>query len=374
MAETKVSPMTKKYVYPSIHSFTPLVAFVATAAISSGCGRASGQTLAIAEAAPILDVKLATASDIKVPRVLTLSGTLTGNEQAKVAAGAAGKVIATFVERGQVVKKGAVLVQLDPRAVRAQAQEAAAQYESLKAQREQADLDCARTQRMFDKGAISKAEYDRAHTQCQTTKWSESAADARKTLTAEALRDTQIRAPFNGLVVERNVTAGEYVRVDSPVVTLVDVDALRVELTVPEADLVQVHQDMKVEFRTAAGDRGRAYQGKIRYIGPSVRQQTRDALVEAIVENGTHELRPGMFVTAKVELGERMLPSVPETAVRIEGSQRHVFVSVGGRLKDRLVQIAEAKSGLVPVVDGLKAGDRVVAQLSPDIHDGARVK
>jgi membrane fusion protein (multidrug efflux system) len=370
----KVTSMTQTYVYPSIRSFTPLMALLAGAAISSGCSRAAGQTRSLAEAVPVLDVKLATASDIKVPRVLTLSGTLTGNEQAKVAAGAAGKVIATFVERGQVVKKGAVLVQLDPRAVRAQAQEAAAQFESLKAQQTQAELDCARTQRMFDKGAIAKAEYDRAHTQCETTKWSESAAEARKTLTAEALHDTQIRAPFDGLVVERHVTAGEYVRVDSPVVSLVDVDALRVELTVPEADLVQVQKDMTVEFRTAAGERGRAYRGKIRYIGPSVRQQTRDAVVEAVVENGTHELRPGMFVTAKLELGQQMLPSVPETAVLVEGTQRHVFVSVGGRLEDRLVQIAEARSGLVPVVDGLKSGDRVVAQLTPDIRDGARVK
>ena len=87
-----------------------------------------------------------------------------------------------------------------------------------------------------------------------------------------------------------------------------------------------------------------------------MRQQTRDALVEAIVENGTHELPTGMFVTDKVELGERMLPSVPETAVRIEGSQRHVFVSVGGHLEDRAtVQIAEAKSRLHPGSDGLKS-------------------
>lgn len=321
-----------------------------------------------------MNVKLATALEIKVPRVLTLSGTLTGNEQAKVAAGAAGKVIATFVERGQVVKKGAVLVQLDARAVRAQAEEAAAQLESLKAQRVQANLDCTRTQRMFDKGAIAKAEYDRVHTQCETTKWSVSAAEARKSLAVEALRDTQIRAPFGGMIVERNVTAGEYVRADSPVATLVGVDALRVELTVPEADLVQVRQGMTVEFRTAAGEGGRAYQGKIRYVGPSVRQQTRDAVVEAVVENDTHQLRPGMFVTARVALGERTLPGVPETALRVDGVQHHLFVEVGGRLEDRLVQVSDSTDGLVPVVDGLKAGDRVVAQLLPGIRDGVHVR
>jgi hypothetical protein len=96
----EVTRMTKKDVYPLIGSlYMPLVAFLASAAIFSGCSRASGQTQAVTEAVPILNVKLATVSDIQVPRVLALSGTLTGNEQAKVAAGAAGKVIATFVER-----------------------------------------------------------------------------------------------------------------------------------------------------------------------------------------------------------------------------------------------------------------------------------
>jgi membrane fusion protein (multidrug efflux system) len=321
-----------------------------------------------------VDVKLATATTISVPRLLTLSGTLTGNEQAKVAAGAAGKVMATFVERGQFVKKGAVLVQLDARAVRAQAEEAAAQVESLKAQRSQAELDCARTERLFGSGAIPRAEYERVRTQCATSKWSLSAAEARKTLTTEALRDTQIRAPFAGMIVERSVTAGEYVRADTPVATLVDVDALRVELTVPESELVRVRRGMTVDFRTAAGDGNPSYRGKIRYVGPSVRQQTRDAVVEAVVENGTHELRPGMFVTAELALGERSLPSVPETAVRVEGTARHIFVEVGGRLEDRLVQVAEPTQGLVPVVNGLKPGERVVALLSPDLRDGTRVK
>ena len=68
---------------------------------------------------------------------------------------------------------------------------------------------------MFEKGAISKADYDSAHTSCETSKWSVAAAEARKTQIAEALRDTEIRAPFSGMVVERKVSAGEYVRADS---------------------------------------------------------------------------------------------------------------------------------------------------------------
>ncbi len=356
-------------------SFLHLTFVIAALPAAAGCRRSEAETAPTKpEAAAPIAVKQAEAQPLKVPRVLTLSGSLIGSEEAKVAAGAAGKVLATYIERGSVVRKGAVLVKLDARAVGAQAQEAAAQVESAKAQEAQAKLDCARTEQMFQKGAISKADYDKAHTACESTKWSVSAAEARRTLTAEALRDTEIKAPFSGMVIERFVTAGEYVRADSPVVSLVDVDALRVELTVPEADVATVRQGMTVDFHTAANDTGPAYHGKIRYVGPSVRATTRDAVVEAAIDNPGHDLRPGMFVTARLSLGEQTLLSVPASAVRTEGTLRHVFTVSGDRLEDRLVQVEETRGGLVPVVSGIKAGDRVVVDVTPEMRDGSKVQ
>jgi membrane fusion protein (multidrug efflux system) len=342
----------------------------------TGCGRAPSMEAtarAASDSSAPLAVKVVPTQQIKVPRVLALSGSLIGSEEAQVAAGATGKVLKTFVERGSVVRQGAVLVKLDSRSLDAQAQEAAAQLSSLKAQQVQAGLDCQRTESMFGKGAISKADYDRQKTACETSKWSVSAAEARKTLTAEALNDAEIRAPFSGMVVERFVTAGEYVRPDSKVVTLVDTDSLRVELTVPEADVAQVVKGMPVEFHTSSSE-ARTIHGKVRYIGPSVRRQTRDAVVEAVVDNAGHDLRPGMFVTASLALGEQSLPGVPRSAVREEGTLRHVFLVQAGRLEDRLVQVGEAQAGLVPVVNGLQAGDRVVTDLTPEMRDGARVR
>jgi hypothetical protein len=81
-----------------------------------------------------------------------------------------------------------------------------------------------------------------------------------------------------------------------------------------------------------------------------------------------------MFVTARLALGEQSLPAVPAKAVRADGTLRHVFVVVDGRLEDRLVQAGEAQGGEVPIVSGLKAGEQVVAELTPDVRDGARVK
>jgi membrane fusion protein (multidrug efflux system) len=354
--------------------FGTLSALVAIAL--AGCKRPAPADVKLVDADAPVSVSLVLAREVKTPRLVTLSGTLVGSEEAQVAAGAAGKVLATYVERGSVVHKGAVLARLDARAASAQAAQAAAEAEGSKIQALQSKLDCDRTEQMFQKGAISKADYDRAHTQCEASKWTVSSAEARKTLTAEALRDTEIRAPFSGMVVDRAVSAGEYVRPDSRVATIVDTDSLRVEITVPEADIAFVRQGMLIDFRTSGGGGGDGtlYHGKIRYVGPSVRRQSRDAVVEAVFANEKKELRPGMFVTARLTLGEQTLPVVPAKAVRTDGTLKHVFVATGGRLEDRLVQAGEPLGNEIPIVSGVKSGEQVVADLTPDVRDGAKVK
>jgi membrane fusion protein (multidrug efflux system) len=373
-AEKPMEQQTKKAM--TLRAWTRALSIaLPLAAGAGGCGRsqATPASSGDAEAAPIA-VKLVAAQTLKAPRVVTLSGSLIGAEQADVAAGAAGKVLATYVERGSNVKRGAVLARLDARAVAAQAAQAVADAESAKAQATQAQLDCGRVERLNEKGAISKADYDKTRTQCQTSKWSLESAEARKTLTAEALRDTEIKAPFSGEVVERAVTAGEYVRAETRVVTLVNTDSLRVEITVPESDVALVKQGMQVDFRTAGDSGGRVFHGKIRYVGPSVRKQSRDSVVEAVFANDDHDLRPGMFVTARLAVGEEELPAVPTAAVRADGNLRHVFVDVSGRLEDRLIQAGEPVGEKTPIVSGLKAGEQVVAELTPDVRDGAKVK
>ena len=152
-----------------------------------GCKQPTLETKAVAASVAPVAVKTAVVGTVKVPRTLTLSGNLIGSEQARVAAGATGKVLSTYVERGSVVRKGAVLAKLDARAASAMASEAAAQVESLKVQDAQAKIECERTQHLYDKGAIAKADFDKAHSACEAAKWSFAAAEARKTQTADVL-------------------------------------------------------------------------------------------------------------------------------------------------------------------------------------------
>lgn len=345
---------------------------VLLAATLGGCGKKPGGEPGTANAAapPKVHVDLVTVESVAMPRLADLSGSLLANEESDLAAGASGKVLATYVERGSVVKKGAIIARLDARLAAAAANEATAQLETLRAQREQAKADCARAQQLLDKGAMTRVDFERAQTQCRTTESQATAAQARALSTSTVLQDSTIRAPFAGMVVERTVSAGEYVRPETKVASLVQIDPLRLELTVPEAQAALVRQGMQVTFRTASDPEHAAHKAIIRYVGPAVRKQTRDLIVEAVIENADRSLRPGMFVTARLNLGDVPTPVVPVSAVRREGSLNHVFVGVDGRLEDRLVQLGEERDGRVSVVDGLKAGEKVAVKVTPDLRDG----
>jgi membrane fusion protein (multidrug efflux system) len=129
-----------------------------------------------------------------------------------------------------------------------------------------------------------------------------------------------------------------------------------------------------VSFRLASfGDR--QFPAKIQYIGPAVRRSSRDLVVEAILDNADHKLRPGMFAAAKVELGTASTPVVPASALREEGSARRVFVvNHDQRLEERVVQTGDAMGDDVAILRGVASGERVVKVAVADVRDGQRVE
>jgi membrane fusion protein (multidrug efflux system) len=350
-----------------------LSVFAVLSLAAAGCRSsvAGSGARTLADSAPPVHVDPVLVQEKPMPRTLRLAGTLIASEDSEVAAGVPGKVLATYVERGAYVKKGAPLVKLDARMATAAADEASAQLASSRVQREWARAECERNQAMFDKGAISKVEYERAKVTCSAAQHTENAAQARTVSTATTLADSTIRAPFAGVIAERNVSPGEYVRAESKVVTLVAVDPLRLELTIPEAFVSEVRANMSLTFRTAAD--AAEQKAVVRYVGPSVRRQSRDLVVEAVVENPDRKLRPGMFVAANLTLGDAPVPVVPRQAVRSEGPVHRVFVLAGDDLEERLIQLGDERGGLVAVVSGLHKGERVAGKVTAELRDGLRV-
>lgn len=344
-------------------------AVLVTLALAPACQRAEARPPRVE--AP-LAVTLVTAEQASVPRSLVLTGTLAASQESDVAADVAGRVLSTHVERGVVVAAGAPLARIDVRAARQQAAEAQAGLEAALADDAQARLECQRSDHLLGARAISELQHERDRARCAASAAMVRAAQARIRLATQGVTDGVVRAPFAGLVAERPISVGEFARPGSPVATILQTDPLRLELTVPEADVAAIVQGQAVRFEVSAVP-GVTFDGTIRYVGPSLRRASRDLLVEATVPNAAGRLRPGMFAVTRVELGASLNVVAPRAAIRTEDGTARVFVEAHGRLEERVVRLGPEQGGKVAVLEGLAAGERLVAPVGPEVHDGIAV-
>ncbi len=117
----------------------------------------------------------------------------------------------------------------------------------------------------------------------------------------------------------------------------------------------------------------RSFTGTVRFISSAVRETTRDMIAEAVVDNVDRALRPGMFASVSLLVGEAPLPVIPKTSVVEKDGRTHVFAVVEQRLEERVVQIGAPKGDLVSVVRGLRTGEKVVIAPTETNHNGQTV-
>lgn len=349
------------------------VAFLAGSALGLNTGCSSPAAAQALSEAPPVAVETVRVEERAIPRTVALTGTLAANREAQVASDAAGRVIQTFVERGDEVRAGDPLARLDARAAALGSAEASATAAGLRAQDDNARLECERAERLFAENAISRAERDRVATSCAAASHSLSAAYARAGLAQKGVSDSLVRAPFAGIVADRGIELGEYVAPGRSVATVVEISRLRLELAVPEAATASVAAGGTVTFEVAARP-GQEFSGIITRFSPKLRTQSRDQLVEVEVDNANGALRPGMFAVARLVTGHDRLPTIPVTAVTGRAPAERAFVVKNGRIEERIVSTGARRDGRAPVKKGLSNGEVVVDHPGDSVRDGARVK
>jgi RND family efflux transporter MFP subunit len=329
-----------------------------------------------------------------------------------VAAENEGRVLAVNVERGSVVRAGAVLARLDGEDARHQLLEAEAtagqtmaklglapgaafdpaqtpDARKARATMERADADHLRYQKLVDGGFVSREAYELRRAEALTARAQYDAElnnarqlyqtllaqQARVGVARKAANDADVRAPWDGLVAEKHVQPGQWAQRGAKIATLVRVDPLRVELAVPETAVAAVRKGQKVEFHVQAQP-DRTFEGSIAYIGPSLRADSRALVVEALVPNRDGRLSPGLFATARIELpAARPSVVVPMAAVKTEAGVSTAFVVKNDRAELRLVQLGrELPGGFVEIQRGIVTGEKVVATLVPALGDGSLVE
>jgi membrane fusion protein (multidrug efflux system) len=347
-----------------------ILALAASTALTA-CKKKEEGAVEKAAPPPPLKVVTVTAAEAPSPQQLVLTGMVAADQRSEVTADTQGKVLNVMVERGQRVKMGAAVVQLDVRSSALAAREAQANLASARAQRELAEQECGRTKQLLEKGAITRSEYDRQTTQCTSALEQVSAAEARTQMMMKSVADGIVRAPFDGVVTQRNVSPGEFVSPGKPLFTLVDDDPLKIELSVPEAEVRAIKEGQEVELAAVAAP-DKVAKAKITRIGAEI-GRTRSLIVEARIEPGSG-LVPGMFAEARVTTGEVPRPVVPKDAVVKRGKTWHAFVVAKGEAQDRIVQIAPAADpNKVAIVQGVAKGEKVITKVTEQITDGRSV-
>jgi RND family efflux transporter MFP subunit len=193
-------------------------------------------------------------------------------------------------------------------------------------------------------------------------------------LANKSMADTAVRAPFSGLVAERAVSVGDYVTKGMRVATVVSIDPLRVELTVPEQAIAQVKVGQPVRLAVDAYP-GETFPATVRFVSPSVRADQRALTVEAIAANKGGRLKPGLFATALIHQGSPAPAlTAPESAVETVSGTSRVYVVKDDRAEERIVTTGEKLPGQVEITSGVDKGEQIVLDPRGRIVDGMAVR
>ena len=344
------------------------------------------------DARPPAAVGVAPVKGVDEPVIVEATGSFQPDESSDVAPESSGRVTETPVDVGQHVAKGAVLIRIQAvdanlrlQEARAAAERAEANLKLAESQNALAQTTAQRNEALLKGGLIPQTTADEARTQAETAansvlvaRASLSQARAQLALAQKAVDDVVVVAPFAGYISQRRVAAGEFVQPSTAVVTLLRIDPLRLQLTIPSIQASQIAVGQAVTARVDAFP-GRFFEGKISAVNPLIAAESRSFMVEASVPNPGGQLKPGMFAVASVDQGrtERAM-LVPKRAV-IEDVNTNSFrvfvVDKENKARIRVVQLAARQNQpeSTKILTGLKEGERVATSNLADLYDGAVV-
>ncbi len=284
-----------------------------------------------------------------------------------------GQVAKILVKSGDGVKRGALLMQIDP----------SRQFHTVSSQKATAVSKLAalnyakqayqRVESLFQGGAASQQEVDLAKSALDSAMADFEALGAQVREGEVQLRYFSILAPEDGVVGDIPVREGDYVNQQTMLTTVDQNQQLELYVSVPIERTSELHAGMTIELLDSDG---RAL-GECRagFISPQVEEATQSVLVKATVDNLKGALRTSQFVRAKVVWSEHQGPVIPFSAVKRFNGQTFAFAAIekDGKLaaKQRPVQLGPIDGSRYPVLGGLAAGDRVVVSGVQKVHDGS---
>lgn len=303
-----------------------------------------------------------------------LSGSLQPEQDATVRAELSAAVVQTYVDVGQRVAAGTLLARLDDRAIRDSYLSAQTAVTTAQNSYNVAARELERAQTLSKAGAIADRDVEFARNAASSA--SAQLANARAVLAnaAKQLGYTQIRAPFSGVVSQKQVSAGDVVSPGAALFTVVNPASMRLEASVPANQLSSIRVGLPVEF-SVTGYPNRPFAGRITRVSPTADPATRQVAIVATIPNAGNTLVGGLFAEGRVASETRTAPVAPASAIDERGLRPIAMRIKNGRVERVEVQlgIRDEANEIVEVRLGLTPGDTVLLGAARGVSPGTPI-
>ncbi|MBK5567908.1 efflux RND transporter periplasmic adaptor subunit [Ensifer sp. SSB1] len=303
---------------------------------------------------------------------VTATGSIGAWQEATIGAEASGLRLAdVLVEEGDHVESGEIVARLDSALLKAQLAEQRAAVEQARATLESAQSASVRAQKLLVSKAISVESAEEKSTTFKTSRAQLAQAEAAAERKEAELAQTEIRAPFDGVVSERPAVVGAIVQTGTELLKIIRDGRVEVAVQVPEKNLQSVAVGQAATVTDASG---RVTQGSVSSVAEKVDATTRLGTVRVSLSNGSG-LKPGMFARVSIETAVSRMPSVAESALIWRDGMPSVFiVEDDGKVTARAIETGTRSGGRVTVTSGLEGGESVVIAGAGFLSDGNTVR
>ena len=308
---------------------------------------------------PAVPVSVVVVEPVTLRDVIFLPGETEAWQDVKVAADAAGRIEWLGPREGQRVKKGQLLAKIEVSALKAALDHAQAAYQL-------ADELCERRRRLYENKIIAKEELNQSETQ--------------RKLALTDLEQIKVKynhgfpkSPITGVINHLYVDVGEYADVGKPLVDIVNIDKIKINVQMPELDVRYVKKGQKTPTKIDAFA-DQTLIGTVDFVAFKADSATKTFLVRSIIDNASHNIRPGMI--GRVAFVRRVIPDAvvaPLFAIVDKGGERIVFVENNGIAQSRTISIGVIEGDRVQITSGLEVGDHLIVKGHTEVEDGMKV-
>ena len=348
---------------------------ILSASVLTGCKKGAATVNEVTPPLQLSAEDLLTVRNAALASGPSITGSVEPERRADLRAEVPAVVLAVLKESGDPVKKGDLLVRLDQTAIRDSLGSAQSSMSAASQAYEQAERQFQRMKTLRETGVVSAQQLEDVEIRRNSALSEREAARARVVTARQQLERTEVRAPFDGIVSDRKVSAGDTTQIGKELLKVIDPSSLRFEGLVSADNVGEVHEGQPVWFRVH-GFADREFTGKVARVNPAANAATRQ--VEVLVNFDDPDQQPnvaGLYAEGRIETRSTATLTLPSAAIVREGDKAYAWRVKDAKLQKAAVELGDRdeRSGAFTITAGLAEGDSVLRFPTSTLKDGQQI-